>query len=246
MAIASDIIQRAYRESNLIPIGQTPTANQTAEALPLLNGLITSVVGNEAGQGLEDITIGGDFDQSHLITEYIPDNVRLIFYSEEGSLLLGLDPYPKEGQRFAMVDTSGAMSTNTVTIDGNGRKIEGGPDVTLSTDNMYRQWMYRADSGDWVRISELVADDAFPFPVEFEDFFVTALAMRINPRFSQQVTAETMNAMQRLRSQLRARYSQTTKVESDLKNYGLASDKWRTNTDFSTGSSYTLSPYLPD
>lgn len=212
MALVSDIIKQAYREANLIPLGQTPSTNQTTEALSLLNSIIMSVIGNEAGQSLEELIIGGDFDQMDLITDYIPDNVRLVFNLEDGPIIMGLDPYPKDGQRFAIVDTSGDMSTNTVTFNANGRTIEGADSITISTDYMYRQWMFRSDTGNWVRIAELVSSDTFPFPSEFDDFFSILLAIRLNPRYGQSMAPETMEAFKRSRSQFRARYSKINYV----------------------------------
>lgn len=244
MALASDIIRRAYRETNLIPIGQQPTANQSAEALESLNGIILSTIGNEAGVTIEDITIGGDFDESDLITEYVPSNIRLVCHLDD-PIEVGLHPKPKEGTRFAIVDSGGNMSTATITINANGRSIEGAADTTCDTDYMARQWMYRADTANWVRISQLLTSDDMPFPAEFDDYFVIMTAMRIDPRFSQALTSETLQTLNRARSQIRARYSPRIQVESDLKPNGLATDRTftaaTTDDEFSAGRPY---PYL--
>lgn len=248
MALASDIIRRAFRESNLIPIGQAPNANQMSEGIELLNSLILSTVGNEVSDGFDEIIIGGDFDQSELLINYLPVNTRIVFSTLDGPIALGLNPYPKDGHRIAIVDTDGNISTNTVTLEGNGRTIEGASSVTVDTDLMNRQWMYRADSGNWVRISELVSADPMPFPTEFDDYFSTMLAMRLNPRFSQQIPQEVMQALTRQRSQLRARYAQIRELESDLYPYDLATYKFNKIgvVDFDTGAASHRFPYLPD
>ena len=246
MALTSAIIRRAFRESNLIPVGQDPTTSQVNEALELLNTLVLSTVGNEAGVSLNEIIIGGDFDQTDLITDYIPDNVRLNCQTLDAPIILGLDPYPKDGQRVAIVDTSGNMSTNTVTLDANGRTIESGTEVTIDVDYASRQWMFRADTGNWVRVAELVQTDVFPFPTEFDDYFSTMLALRVNPRYSQQMSPEAVQALNRQRSQLRSRYQFKAELESDVKPYGMRTEKYSRYDDFDTGSTSTLSPYLPD
>lgn len=245
MTLASDIIRRAYRESNLIPIGQVPNALQMTEGLESLTPIILSTVGNEAGEGLRDLTIGGDFDESDLITDYVPFNTRLVLRTD-GEITVGLDPKPSDGQRFAIADTSGGA--NTFVADANGRQIEGADTVTVDAGYGERQWMYQAATGNWVRISTIAQDDTFPFPVDYDDYFVTMLALRINPRFSQAVTQETMNALARMRSQIRARYGRVRELESDVYPYDLFAYKHSKfgTYDFATGNTALKSPFLPD
>jgi hypothetical protein len=45
-----------------------------------------------------------------------------------------------------------------------------------------------------------------PFPVEFDTYFITRLAMELNPQYSGTTAQETLDAMQRSESKLRARY----------------------------------------
>lgn len=203
MSLASEIITRAYRESALIAIVSTPTAAEAAEGLSLLNSLILSTIGNEAGTELPDIPIGGQFDRSP--SQYLVGNARLIL-NLGAAKSIRLDPQPHDGQRVAIADAKGNLASANLTLDGNGRRIEAALTVVLATNSMNRQWMYRADTGNWVRLTELVAGDTMPFPVEFDDYFIVSLALRLNPRHRQALAQESIAALERSRSQLRARY----------------------------------------
>lgn len=206
MALVSDLIQQAYRETNLIPIGSAPTTAQLSEALVRLNSIILSAVGNEIAEpGFTEITIGGDYDQSDLVAEYVPDNTRLML-NLDAAALVGLQPSPYEGQRVSLVDLGANLSTYNFTIDANDRLIEGAETVTLSENSVSRQWMYRADTGNWVKISPLTLEDDMPFPQDFDDYFVVALALRLSPRYGQTLPPESLEILKRSRNQLRARY----------------------------------------
>lgn len=236
MTLASEIISDAYRETNLIPLGVAPNANQITEALNRLNPIVLSCVGNEAGDELKDLNYGGDNDQSSFIVDWIPDNTRLVF-NNSAAVTLDADPEPYEGQRLAFVDNAGNLNTYNVIISGNGRKIEGASSITLSVNSDARQWLYRADTGNWVKINALASGDTMPFPAEYNDYFVIALAVRLNPRYGQSLSSESFETYKRTRSQIRARYRRKTfdiqcdpGLVSRRQNYG-----WGFN-GFDTGS----------
>lgn len=240
MTQVSDIIARAYRETNLIPRGATPTATEIAEAVPLLNSLILSTMGFEAGEGLTDLIIGGDFDQSDLLIDYVPDNIRLVLNIDTPTIV-GLDPYPYEGQRIAIVDVTNNLSTNTITLEGNGRKIEGGISITVDVDGTDVQWMYRGDSGDWVRVAALTQADPMPFPTDFDDYFIVMLALRINPRHGATLSTESQQMLIRNKVRIRNRY-RNTKVRM-LPDPGILSPEeqarfWNSSTAFDLGTTY--------
>lgn len=205
MTLVSDIIRRAHRESNLIPLGATPSAAQITEALELFNTLIMSTVGNEVGDELSDFNYGGTYDQSSWLNQWVPDNLRLIF-NLTAAVSLNTDPYPYEGQRLAFVDAKNNLATYNVTLNGSGRLIEGATTLTLNTNGETRQWIYRADIGSWTKIATLLSSDAMPFPVEFDDYFAVMLGLRINPRYGQELSTSTFEALKRTRGQIRSRY----------------------------------------
>lgn len=203
--LVSDLIKSAYRETNLIALGVAPTTNQAAEALPLFNSIVASTMGFEAGDELVDLSYGGDYDRSTYTSPWVPHNTRLVL-NLDSATTLQLDPEPYEGQRLAFVDVGNNLATYPLTLDGNGRSIEGAATLVLNTSGSNRQWIYRADTGSWTKIQPLVAADTVPFPIEFDDYFMTMLAMRLNSRYGQALSAESLNALRRTKTILRARY----------------------------------------
>lgn len=225
MTILTDIIQQAFRDANLIPIGTSPTAAETAEGLKRLQVLIRSVLGNEAGENLTAIMVGntnvvspqGSYDNSQEWTlRPLPLNVRAMC-NLTGAQTLYANPNPQDGSRFSVQDAASNFATFNLTIVGNGRLLEGSTaNIVLSTDDIMREWFYRADLGDWKRVTSLVAADEMPYPEEFDDLFIVMLAMRLNPRNSQALSQESAAMMERSREQFRARYSQIINTPSDL------------------------------
>lgn len=230
MSLASTIITAAYRESNVIPIVSTPSANEIAEGLGRLNTLILSTVGNEAGNELHDITVGGTYDQSQFISTWIPDNSRLIL-NLASTRTFSLHPQPYDGQRVAIVDTAGNLSSNNLILSGNGRSIEGATSVTLNTNSLSRQWLYT--NGNWARITSLAASDTMPLDEAFDDYFITMLALRLNPRHGATMSQESMAALDRQRSIIRARYRRP-RPKQDLGTLGLLGSS---NSSGSSGGS---------
>lgn len=217
MTTVSDIITDAYRQSNLLAIGVSPTAAQQAEGLRYLNRIVKSVFGNEVGDPLTSLPLGrqninrpsnypayGDQPSGDW---FVPKNTRLIL-NLDNPVAVYLPPNPDDGCRFAVNDTTGNLSTTPLTVHGNGRKFEGLDQVDLTEDGMNREWFFREDLGNWVRCSPVVIGGDHPFPEEFDDFFITMLAIRVNPAYGVALDGQSQMALQRARTQMRARYKQ--------------------------------------
>lgn len=225
MSLVSDIIRDAYRESNINAIGVSPTDAQKDEALRLLNRILLSVYGNEEGDQLQPFPLGRNnverpqdwpwYDQNPLNDWFVPLNVRLMLNLEEPQSLY-LHPQPQDGARVGLIDKSGNIATNVVTIYGNGRTILGAETLTLNVNGTNVEYLYRDDLGDWLKVTPLEYDDTWPFPMEFDDFFVVGLAMRINPRNGAAVDAQSVEAYKRGLGQFRARYHQMVPMRSEL------------------------------
>lgn len=215
MTIVSQIITEAYRESNNIGLGQTPDATEQSEGLYLFNRFLKSVFGNEAGDPLTPISIGNNNVTNSVyynlealpVGWYPPRNSRLMFNNKQAQTL-NLNPFPQDGERLAIQDLSNNFATYPVTVNGNGRLIDGQVQLILNTNGVAKEYFYRADTGSWMSVLNLSLSDTFPFPVEFEDFFIIGLAMRVNPRNKQDIDPQSIKTYTRLRSLFRARYHQ--------------------------------------
>lgn len=205
MTTASSIISAAYRKNDLVAKVSSPDTIEIAEALALLNAIILSAVGFEAGEDLADLNYGGNYDQSSACSPYVPANARLVL-NLSAATTLNLHPQPYEGQRLAVADAASNLATRNLILSGNGRTIEGATSLTMSTSGDSRQWLYRADTANWVKITSLVAADQMPFPVEFDTYFITRLAVELNPQHNTDTPQEVVETMQRSERKLRARY----------------------------------------
>jgi len=225
MTLVSEIISDAYRLSNITRVGGSPTSDQETEALRYLNRLVKSVFGNEAGENLRPFPIGDTnisrpaeypgWTNTPSGDWFVPKNLRVML-NLSAPVDLYLHPEPDDGSRFAALDVIGNLSTNNVTVYGNGRLIEGASTLTLDTDGYNAEWFYRADLGNWVKYAELTTTDTFPFPVEFDDYFITLLAIRLNPAYGAGLDPQSQMIYNRAKSQFSARYSQKIEVGSEL------------------------------
>lgn len=222
MTTAQNIIKKAFRESNLIPVGQSPTSAQETEALEDLNNLLLSVLGYEMGDPLDPLPLGKNNVERPVgypynwieSLEWLPRNVRLMCNLESAEEV-NLYPDPDDGSRFGVVDVSGNFSGNNLTVNGNGRTIEGNATLTLSTDGLNDEWFYRGDLGDWKKVTNLTVSDDLPYPQEFDDYFVIMLALRLNPRYGRQLDQQTQAYLNRAESRFQARYSPIINVPAD-------------------------------
>lgn len=237
MAIASEVITAAYREGNLLSINASPTTAQQTEGLSRLNSLLPSVLGQEVGQELFSLTIGGEYDQGDLLPDYLPENVRLVL-NVAGAKTYKLHPNPYDGQRVAIVDAADNLTTYNVTLNGNGRKIEGAATKVLSTNGQTREWFYRADLGDWKPLTSLALTDSIPFPAEFDDYFIILLSMRLNPLYGQELQVTSAQWLQSMASRLEARYRRPRDIQ-DWGSLGLLGQ-----SEFGRDSVYRRNPLL--
>lgn len=225
MTTVTQLITTAYRQSNLVAAGTSPTTTELTEALYYLNNIVLSVIGNEAGEPLESFPIGktnhvrpAGYPRYDVVPDnnwYVPKNTRLMF-NIEAPLSIYLYPAPDDGSRFGVKDVLGNFSTNNVTVYGNGSTIEGLANIVLNTNSLGREWFYRADTGNWSKVSPLALDDEFPFPPEFDMYFTGLLAMALNPTNGIAIDPQTQAMLNRSKAQFVARYVQTTSVQSEL------------------------------
>lgn len=220
MTLISSIITDAFREGNILPLGKEPNANQGTEALRLINGVFSSIYGGEAGEPLTDWPLGNFGRESPgydlPITDQALDrptiNRRLIAVNEEAKTVY-LALTPQDGARMGIADPFSRLAAFPVTLDANGRTIEDTPTLVLNTDGFNREWFYRADLGGWVRLTQKEADDEMPFPAEFDNFFITLLALRLNPRYGREMDPQSQIIYKTDRRKFVARYLQSMPLE---------------------------------
>jgi len=218
MTAVTQIIQDALRETNLIPLGVSPTTDQQTEAFRLLSSLVASMLGNEAGENLNPFPLGGDgieaprgypwWNNELPPDMYVPTNSRLMLnLTDEGQVYF--DPAPHDGARMGIVDCANNLDICPLTIHGNGRKIDAQFDLVVDTPGTTQEWVYREDIGSWVTVIPLALDGQMPWPSEFDDLFVISLAMRLNPRYGQVLHPASVDTLRDLKVKFSARYGQS-------------------------------------
>lgn len=219
MTTVVSIIHDALRETNLTPLGVSPSAPQQAEAFKLLSTIVSSVLGFEAGESLNPMPLGQEgiespsgypwWSNSLPANVFVRSNTRLMLnLTDEGFVYF--DPAPHDGARMGVVDCSDNLDICPLTIHGNGRKIDADFDVVLDVPGTIKEWVYREDIGTWVSVIPLDIDGEMPWPSEFDDMFIVMLALRLNPRYGQVIHPASMDALQRSKTKFTARYSQST------------------------------------
>ena len=223
MTTISQIVTDAYREANLIALGASPTAAEQDEALRILNRFVSSLFGNEFGEQLGNVALGrGNIqtpDNVPLYMEdisgyYVPINTR-IQCNLTSPQTINLTPQPMDGSRFAVLDNSGNLATYNLSVFGNGRLIEGATELVLNTNNLSREWIYRDDLGQWMRLTDLTLSDNSPFPKEFDDMLIGGITLRLAPRSGFSVSAESQVAFQNSRRKFYDRYRQVMEQPSE-------------------------------
>lgn len=218
MTLVSSIILTGFRESNTLALGQAPQQNQLDEALPLLQNVLLSSVGAEIGYIMEDWNIS---DTSYIRPSGVPipaakfaaftvrPNSRLICNLALAATLK-LDPLPQDGERFSVVDAKADFAVHALTLNPNGRKIQGSTaNLVLNVSSTTKQWIYRSDLADWVILDTLAPTDQMPFPQDFDDYFSILLAMRLNPRYGKQLDQQSQTRFQQQETQFINRYTQS-------------------------------------
>lgn len=220
--LVADAINAAYRENNIVVVGEEPTAAETAEGLTLLNTFWRALLGHNIGENLTPWPVPPPTNQTG-IPEYIVredlgspfyllplQNTRLqIAISTATSIKFPANP--DDGARMAIVDVgSGAVQ---LTLHGNGSLIEGQTQVVDTVAAFSgKTYFFRADLASWQPIEELALDDQLPLPQEYDDLFITALAIRLAARHDKEIAQETVAVFNDLLSKAKARYTQTQNV----------------------------------
>lgn len=225
MTVVADIIDEAFRESGLITELEHPTPTQSERALSRLQSIVMAAYGYEVGEPLVDWLIG-DYETRYIANEWqypIANSRLLLRMTDERTIYFPLQPM--NGARMKVIDVLGNLATFPVTLDGQGRLIEGASQLVLNQNSINRTWIYDAEVANWVRVEGIDIDTQMPFPVEFDDYFITTLAMALSPRYSNDVSPMTVARMQDYLGKIRSRYRQTQFTPSELGLLRLTNDR---------------------
>lgn len=229
MTTISEIVTAGFREGNIIAIGDEPTEEEATEAISILNNYIRSMFGHDIPIRYTDWPVPFPLATAELLARYpqlpvakdtIDPNPDVYLYPPCGSRILVSSlgesrtlylPYnPYDGARMSYVDVG---QDYTLTIDGNGRYVEGAKSIDIepssesSGRNSVREWFYRADLAEWIQVKkDYEAEDESPLPPDFDDLLSTSLAIRLGGRFRKNVEDATVARNSDMMQKLRQRY----------------------------------------
>lgn len=241
MALLSDIINAAYRESGITAVGASPTAAEQAEALTILINLISSVYQEEVGEFLVSYNVGSNGvtygpSDDYVVDTIIPENARLKCNLSAPTTLY-LPARPHDGSLLQIQDIAGNFATYNLTLNPNGRKINGGvASVVLNTNGYNTSWIFTENSG-WNSIGTLsAASDTFPFDALYTDLFSILLAMRLNPRYGADTPPTALDTVRRMKRRFSAQYKHTQEVASEDGLLYIPSRRFRRLANFAKGA----------
>lgn len=222
MTPVSDILTQALRESNIVALGSAPTTAQSTEAFDRLKSLVAGVYGDDVGERLQDWLVGNAGVHwpymrgwNELRWKYPISNSRIILdHQSPQTLYLPLEP--DNGARLQIIDLGGALATYNVTLEANGRLIEGVRTLVLSTNNLNRTWIFDADTSNWAVLDYIAADGEMPFPLEFDDYFIIKLAARLNPRYGRSLSDLSLGRLSEMQQMLESTYRQKRAMPAPL------------------------------
>lgn len=241
MTTLTSIINSAFREGGIVAVGDTPGTNEAAEALPILINLINSIFHDELGEFLTIYNVGSNgvtypSDCDHTVSLKIPANSRLICNLSSPTTLY-LPPAPEDGTMVAFKDNRGNFATNPLTIDGNGRLVNGGYTAVLNTNSYGMTWIYLIDSGQWAPIPSLsLGSDFSPFPSIYDDMLSIMLLVRIAPRYGASVAEETLSTLNRLKKKFKTQYKVRKEQNSEIGLLYLTRRRFAVSNSFNKGS----------
>lgn len=217
MTLVQDLIKYAYREVNLTAIGKEPTSDQLGEGLRFYNELVKFLVGGVAGEyfsdwmlgpfGRDPITFPVNYPYSEIVYTRPPINSRMIA-TQDAAKTVWLPLKPSDGSRMAISDPHNRLATYPITLEPNGRTIEGADSLVLNTDGLDTSWFYRAELSDWVRVTNLALTDEAPFPEDFDAMQYILLATRLVPPSGRKLNEMSAAILTEQRRQFLARYAQ--------------------------------------
>lgn len=230
MTTAQDIITRAFRESNTREVGFTPSSEELSEGLDRLQTLVdimfSMVVGTKAQQwylprpqmntqvAYNYPAEPGDAGIVPPNTDTTPPaNVRIMSKITANTTLY-FQAMPDDGALMEYVDVGQKAD---LTLNANGALFGMTAfDETLVIAKKYpdsrnapRRWVYRGDIGSWVEITTLALTTDMPFPRSFDEYFITALSLRLTTAYGRDPKNITIQVWREMARFVTLQYAQS-------------------------------------
>lgn len=257
--LAQAAVERAYREAAIKRIGDVPNADEYTEGLDRLNGFLASLFGAEIGRLLTDVQAplvqraadqpSAEFHQNFpdnlsnldqpigametLMAgqRVLPPNSRILWRGTAPDTLF-FPQAPEDGARMSIVDTGASAP---LTLNGNGRRINGTNTAIFAPGAPTVTYFYRADLANWIPLIDLTLTDALPLPPEFNRLIICGTAISLTALDEIKPTEGTLFMFNRLLKRCKERYLQRQSVtpggqylvNSDQAfEYGLGMRQW--------------------
>ena len=216
------IIEDAYRESNILPLGQSLETNELSDGLSRLQRLVDSWYGQVAGEYVYDWFIPkldrapdyalnprDVYGLNRTQPQYPGINARLVL-NLTSDFTVYFPKYPNDGSRMTFVNVGD--DTKTFTINPNQKNIEGSnASIAINLQQVSSgDYFFRSDTQNWQKIEPLTLAGESPFPAQFDDLMTSALARRLSVSNGQNPSPIIEEVYRRQMDAFRARYKQLT------------------------------------
>ena len=184
-----DVILRSGRLHGCWSSGETPTADEAADALTAFNGLKRALFGTVIGPRLGAQVLTGISGQAETGGEYQIPPV---------AFTLAAPAAPRAGARFGVVDANRSFGAAPCTIVRGGRLIAGAAaDHVLATAGANTRFWFRGDAGDWVLEADWPSlDSAIEFPDPLIAWLPAMLALALAAEYGAELRPDVVAAAQ--------------------------------------------------
>jgi hypothetical protein len=183
--VVRDVIARAMRLNGSLASGDMPMADELTDALEAFNTMQRAWFGTIIGPRLTAQSATGSSAQAENGGEYMIPGAAFTLTAPAG---------PRAGARFGAVDATLDFATHNLTVDPNGRLIEGAAaNLVISANGDNRRWWFRGDVGGWVREADYTdPSDAISFPDSLIAYMPYMLAVVLASEFNTELRADVL------------------------------------------------------
>jgi hypothetical protein len=182
---ALGVISRTFRIFGQIAAGDTPNANDAADALIAFNAMKRAWFGALIGPRLTSIGLAGASAQAENGGEYTLPQSAFTLYAPRN---------PRPGNRFGVLDVYGDFAACPCTINPSGRSfstVANGGNLVFGANGQSGRFWYRGDTGAWVQEGDTpTLTSAIEFPDPIIAYFPYMLAVVMAAEFSGDLSPE--------------------------------------------------------